>query len=72
MQNNMYPIQRYAQHLWETACSQINFPFFLMLCLECCNFLVNITVRLILGLMYKMVLFRIDHFQNFNSFFEER
>ena len=39
-----------CRYLWETACFQINFPFFLMLSLGCCNFLVNKIVRLFLGL----------------------
>ena len=37
IQKNMYPMQNYVSSLWETACSQINFPFFLMFCLGCCN-----------------------------------
>ena len=39
-----------CRYLWKTAGSQINFPFILIFCLRCCNFLPNITVRLVLGL----------------------
>ena len=45
----MYPIQNNVQ-ISIGNCSQLNFPFFLMFCLGCCDFLANITVMLALGL----------------------
>ena len=44
------PSRTVCSYLWETACSQINFPFFLMFCLWCSNFLANINVKPVLGL----------------------
>ena len=49
IQKNLYPIQNYVQISMETACSQIDFPSFLMFCLGYCKFLESITVRLVLG-----------------------
>ena len=49
IQKNLYPIQNYVQISIETACSQIDFPSFLMFCLGYFKFLASITVRLVLG-----------------------
>ena len=47
---NIYLSNTMCGYIWKTACPQITFPFFLIFCLRCCNFLANITVRLFLGL----------------------